>query len=51
MLSMMKLLGNKYMQWYIETLDNIVSKLYKPELRKVTKKPPDNMCHFQFSDK
>ena len=31
------------MRLYIPTLDNIVSKLYKPELSKFAKKPQDNM--------
>ena len=40
----------KYMQWYIQTPDNIKSKLYQPELSKVTKKHPDSICHVQFSN-
>ena len=41
----------KYMWRHIVTLDSIRSKLYQLELLKVTKKPPDNICHIQFSDK
>ena len=32
------------------TLDRIKSKLCKPELPKITKMPPDSMCHVQFSN-
>ena len=32
------------------TLDSIKSKLCKPELPKITKMPPDSMCHVQFSN-
>ena len=41
----------KYIQWYIQTLDNIKSNLCQPELSKVTKKHPDSICHLQFSNK
>ena len=37
--------------WYFAILGNIKSKLYKPELPKVIKKPPENLWHIQFSIK
>ena len=41
----------KYIWGYIATRGTIKSKLYKSEWLKVTKKPPDDICHFQFSEK
>ena len=39
------------MQWYNTALDNTKSKLYKPQLPKITKILPDSICHVQFFNK
>ena len=41
----------KYWQWYLAILDSIKSKLYKPVVEKVKRKPPENICHVTFSNK
>ena len=52
MLLMTDLLGYhfKYIQLYIVTLDKSKPR-YKPELFKIPKNPPDNICNVQFSNK
>ena len=41
----------KFSPWYLQCLDAIESKLYKPPIPKTKKSPPENICKIIFENK
>ena len=41
----------KFSPWYLQCLDAIESKLYKPPIPKTKKSPPENICQILFENK